>query len=256
MRPRTPTLRDSLPAAIVLAAGLAFAWTVPAFAEDNEPDSPDVPAEQSLERSKKEEALESVRQDIEASREAEKALASEIDALRQDRAALNEQLIATAGRIRDIEGNIEGVEDRLAMLEEREDQLRQSFRGRSGLLAELLGALERMGRKPPPAVLVNPDDALKTVRTAILLGAVLPGLRIETEALASDLQEMSRLKRQIESEKARFVAQNRDLDGERKRIAALIEAKQLKVLNKARANWRMSATGHRSLPTKRRISRN
>ncbi|MEJ8569891.1 murein hydrolase activator EnvC family protein [Microbaculum marinum] len=227
MRPRTRSRRESLTAtivAIVLAAGLASALAVAAGAEEGQPG--DAPGEQTAERSEKEEALKAVRQDIEASRRAEQELAAEIEALRKDRAALNEQLIATAGRIQDIEGNIEAVEDRLAMLEEREDQLRQSFRGRSALLAELLGALQRMGRRPPPAVLVNPDDALKTVRTAILLGAVLPGLRIETEALASDLQEMARLKRQIETEKARFIAQNRDLDGERKRVAALIEAKQ------------------------------
>ena len=40
-----------------------------------------------------------------------------------------------------------------------------------------------MGRQPPPALLVSPDDALQSVRSAMLLGAVLPDMRQDVEAL-------------------------------------------------------------------------
>ena len=46
----------------------------------------------------------------------------------------------------------------------------------ASVLAEVLGALQRMGLNPPPAILVTPEDALASVRSAILLGAVVPGL--------------------------------------------------------------------------------
>jgi len=177
-------------------------------------------------RQESEQALEAIRRDIEAQKETEAALAAEIEELGDDRAALTERMISTAARVKDIEASVGRVENRLSVLGDREDALRASFRERSGLLAELLAALQRMGRKPPPAVLVNPDDALKTVRTAIVLGAVLPGLQVETEALASDLQELARLKREIDGEKARLLARTRDLEGERQRISALIEAKR------------------------------
>jgi len=193
-------------------------------------DGADAPADETdearRERLEKEQALEKVRQDIEAQRAAEARLAAEIETLSQDRAALNEQLIETAARVQEIEASISGVEERIGGLEQREGELRESFGARRGLLAELLGALQRMGRRPPPAVLVEPDDALKTVRTAILLGAVLPGVRIETEALAADLEELARLKRQIDGEKAQLLARSRDLNGERRRIAALVDAKR------------------------------
>ena len=52
-----------------------------------------------------------------------------------------------------------------------------------------------MGRRPPPAVLVRPEDMLEAVRASILLGAVLPELRVETETLATDLAELVRLKK-------------------------------------------------------------
>ena len=55
------------------------------------------------------------------------------------------------------------------------------------MLAEVLGALQRMGLNPPPAILVKPEDALSSVRSAILLGAVVPELREQTEILMADL---------------------------------------------------------------------
>jgi septal ring factor EnvC (AmiA/AmiB activator) len=41
----------------------------------------------------------------------------------------------------------------------------------------VLAALQRIGRHPPPAIMVRPEDALQSVRTAIMLGAVLPEMR-------------------------------------------------------------------------------
>ena len=52
---------------------------------------------------------------------------------------------------------------------------------RRGVLAEVLGALQRMGLNPPPAILVRPEDALASVRSAILLGAVFLGERLATK---------------------------------------------------------------------------
>ena len=77
------------------------------------------------------------------------------------------------------------------------------------MLAEVLGALQRMGLNPPPAMLVKPEDALSSVRSAILLGAVVPELREETESLIADLDELSRLTASIEAERAAALADGR-----------------------------------------------
>lgn len=206
--------------AVAVVATLLAVARVPAGAQEPETDGV------RQERLDRERALEAVRQGIERQREAEAELAAEIEALETDRVALNAELLATAGRVGELEAGLDRVENRIAALVEREDGLKASFRARSGLLAELLGALQRMGRRPPPAVLVSPGDALETVRTAMLLGAVLPGLRLETEALAADLGELTRLKREIDGERSRLLAQTRDLDAQRVRIAALADAKR------------------------------
>src|SRR5690606_39643515 len=56
----------------------------------------------------------------------------------------------------------------------------------------------------PPAILVTPEDALASVRSAIMLGAVVPSLRKETEALVADLTELSRIAASIEDERERL----------------------------------------------------
>ncbi|MBL7406299.1 hypothetical protein INQ30_28725, partial [Escherichia coli] len=79
-------------------------------------------------------------------------------------------------------------------MSESEAAIRHSLQGRRGIVAEILAALQRMGRRPPPAVLVSPEDVLAAIRTSMLLGAVVPELRGEVDTLAADLAEMIRLR--------------------------------------------------------------
>ena len=58
------------------------------------------------------------------------------------------------------------------------------------MIGEVLAALQRIGHRPPPALIASPEDALQAVRTAMVLGAVLPEMRHEVEALANDLTEL------------------------------------------------------------------
>jgi murein hydrolase activator len=86
-----------------------------------------------------------------------------------------------------------------------------------------------MGRRPPPAVLVRPEDILEAVRTSMLLGAVVPELRAETEALAADLSELVRLRTAIAADQATLSVELSSLDQERQRLAGLIDARQTRL---------------------------
>lgn len=204
----------------VLMAGAAL----PALAQVEGPARPTDTVQ--TERSERAGELDDVTRAMEEAREAESVLAAEIEAIGEDRAALNRRLIETARRISEAEAGMARAEQRIAGLGDREETVRESLQGRSALLAELLAALQRMGRRPPPAVLVSPEDALRTVRSAIVLGAVLPGLRNETEALAADLGELVRLREEIGRERSRLAADTRRLGAEQRRVEALAEARR------------------------------
>ena len=170
--------------------------------------------------------LEAVREGHRKAADNETALKREIEQLGADRRRLNRELIDTAALVRRMESRIATTETRLKPLDEEHEKLRQSLRGRRAVLAEVLAALQRMGRRPPPALLVNPEDALQSVRTAILLGAVLPEMRKQAETLANDLATLTRLRQEIAAERERLIAEIATLEQERIRMAALVEARQ------------------------------
>jgi murein hydrolase activator len=170
--------------------------------------------------------LDKLRGEQRKASETEATLTREIEALGADRRKLNQDLIDTAGRIRALEGKIAATETRLVPLDERNTRLKQSLESRRAVIANVLAALQRVGRKPPPALLVSPEDALQSVRTAILLGAVVPEMRNETEALAADLTELLRVRKNITDERDQLRAQAEAIENERKRMAALIGERQ------------------------------
>src|SRR4029079_9677408 len=131
---------------------------------------------------------------------------------------LNQALIDGAARLRDTEDRIAETEGRLKPLDDNERSLRQSLEGRRATIAEVLAALQRVGRHPPPAIMVRPEDALQTVRTAIMLGAVLPGARAQADQLAADLSDLVRIRREIGEEKERLGRDVASLNEERRRI--------------------------------------
>ena len=117
-------------------------------------------------------------------------LAAEIARLKKDRTVLSRALVETAARNHKLEDKIQALETRLKELDGRKIEIRSDLRQRRGILAKVLASLQRMGNNPPPALLVRPRDALASVRTAILLGAVVPELRAETALVVSRLREL------------------------------------------------------------------
>src|SRR5206468_3954037 len=118
-------------------------------------------------------------------------LQAEIRGLDADRQKLRTQLVETGARARDTEAKVAAAEARLAALTSSENGIKTSLKARQGVLIEVIAALQRMGHHPPPALLVRPEDALEAVRTAMMLGAVLPQMREQTQALAADLSELA-----------------------------------------------------------------
>jgi septal ring factor EnvC (AmiA/AmiB activator) len=179
------------------------------------------------------EALKKDSQDLEAIQaeqkkaiEAEVKLKHEIEAIGEDRRQLNQHLIDTAARIRAVETDVAGAQDRLKPLDLREQTLRQSLEERRGVMAEVLAALQRIGRHPPPALMVTAQDALQSLRSALMLGAVLPEMRHEADLLVADLAELTRLRAQIAGERDGLARDLLSLGLEHQRLGLLTEQRQ------------------------------
>jgi len=169
---------------------------------------------------------EQVSKEITLSSERLAKLAADIASVRKDYASITAALIQSAMTEQKLGQDIEDIGAKLEGLKAEEEKLRASLIARRDVLAEVLGALQRMGLNPPPAILVKPEDALSSVRSAILLGAVVPELRQQTDRLMADLKEQTRVTASIEAERARLIAAVTEQTAEKKRLTMLLEAKK------------------------------
>ncbi|TPI45624.1 murein hydrolase activator EnvC [Mesorhizobium sp. B2-9-1] len=169
---------------------------------------------------------EQVSREITLSSERLGKLAADIASVRKDYASITAALIQSAMTEQKLGQDIEDIGAKLEGLKAEQNKLRASLMARRDVLAEVLGALQRMGLNPPPAILVKPEDALSSVRSAILLGAVVPELRQQTDRLMADLKEQTRVTASIEAERARLTTAVTDQTAEKKRLTMLLEAKK------------------------------
>jgi len=183
----------------------------------------------------RDEELKAARDEQRKSAEAEASLKREIEQIGADRRKLNQDLIDTAARMREAEAKVTATQERLKPLDENERSIRKSLDGRRTVIAEVLAALQRIGRRPPPALIASPEDALQSVRTAMVLGAVLPEMRREVEALANDLSELLSVRKKIAAEQDRLKSEAASLDGERVRMAALVDERQKQLSEREKA---------------------
>ena len=209
----------------------------------NAPPTADEPAEADPLKQRDQE-LAAIRAEQRLTIENEAKLRHEIESIGDDRRKLNAQLIDSAARVRLLEAEIARTTERLKPLDEREQALGKSLEGRRGVIAEVLAVLQRMGRQPPPVLLVRPEDALQSLRSAILLGAVLPELRQEMDALIADLSELARLRKDIAGERDRLERDLKTLTEESPRLALLIEQRQKQ---QAEAEHTLAAERQRAL---------
>jgi murein hydrolase activator len=241
---RSPYLRQLAPllrriAIVLLVSPFAVAAPAEPPGESALPAPAPTTAPESLtqdqQRVLRERDLEAIRQEQRQAAETEVKLRAEIDAISEDRSKLNAALIETAARVRVLETRIAASEGRISGLDSNARTIRNSLDERRGVIGEILAALQRIGRRPPPALMVRPEDALQAVRTAMLLGAVLPEMRVEAEALVADLTELARVRREIAVELETASHDLAALSQDRQRMTLLVEERQKRQTDTERA---------------------
>ncbi|MCM2502406.1 peptidoglycan DD-metalloendopeptidase family protein [Aureimonas altamirensis] len=131
-------------------------------------------------------------------------LRSEAAELALDREALSRRLVDSARAAESLAAELAALEVRLGRMAARSLELDRSLAERQRVLTGLLAAMQRLGRSPPPAVLVRPDDAIGALRSAMMLGRVVPAVQQETAALGREIDELATLSTAMESAKAAY----------------------------------------------------
>ena len=171
--------------------------------------------------------LEQKRQELNAVQSKEKSLQDDVAGLDAERERINAQLLDTAALIQRSEGQLTSIEGRLAELEAQERIARGSLQQRHGQIARLLAALQRMGRNPPPVLITRREDALKMVRSAMLISSSFPELKEQALALTERLDDLVRVMTEIRQEGERLRTETTRLNEARARLSGLMEVKKL-----------------------------
>lgn len=201
------TLHRAL-APLLLAAALIVPSAPPLLAETAEPGE-----------------LEKLQKEIGTSLERQKELQAQAEAARAEAEAIRAKLIETAARVQTHEADVSASEDRLQGLKGAEAVLTAQLERRKDDMAELLAALTRLDRHPPPALAVRPDDALASIRSALLLGTLVPELQAEATELRDRLEQLAALRREIGEERKVLAEAEAMLDRERSELQGLLDRK-------------------------------
>jgi murein hydrolase activator len=194
--------------------------------------------------------LDSIRAEQRKSLETEQRLTTENSAIAEERRRLNQSLIGSASKIRATEERIAAMEVHLRQLENSEVGIRKSLDGRRTQIAEILAALQRIGRRPPPALFVGAEDAVESLRTVMSLEAVLPQMRSEANKLQVELTDLARVKTTKAAEHTQLEAELADLAIMQKSMASLIDERQARQTEVERA---IAAERDRALTLSRQV---
>lgn len=147
-------------------------------------------------------------------------------AARREREQLNLELQGTGAQIQKSEAELTRIEAKIAELQKDEREKRAALDGRRDEVAKLLSALVRLGRNPPPVMVTEREDALKVVRSAMLLSSAFPLLTGEARALASALSKLDLVMTESKTERDLVAREKARLEAKQIRLRGLVAEKQ------------------------------
>ena len=187
------------------------------------------------------EDLRKIEQELARQKEQAARLAESENATVRDLDGLQQKLVAATAALQAKQREQETLEDQLAKLEA--DSAARSAALESGRqrLTELTAALLRLSRLPPEAFLLHEEQTADHAHRAMLLRAILPQLRAETEAAAQGLDALETLRRATAEQKQLLDATRQNLEAQRVNLDAMVRTRQGLLQNTAAQRDAMAA---------------
>lgn len=177
----------------------------------------DVPDPAQLEQIAQEQAQAQTRRD--ALQKQRNTTLSEIERLRSD-------LITAAAEAETYEQAARDIADRLSELNAEQAALNRDIYSDRKSLSDLLAALQRIERNPPPALAVNPQDAKDAAQAARLITSISESLKTRADQLTERLDNLEFVHRAITKEQASMAQSEADIAQRRQAIKAVVAEKQ------------------------------
>ena len=159
----------------------------------------------------------------------QQGLESETQNLNAESAALQSRLIKSAQKAQQTEKRLSRSEVELEDLTKKETQIRVALEESRATIAQMLGVMQRMGREPPPVMVTERNDALRMVRSAMILSSFFPGFKAEADRLATRLADLNSVIQRSRDERTRMADAQADFSRLKTEINGLLVQKREKL---------------------------
>ena len=170
--------------------------------------------------------LQEVQRDLESADTRKTALDAQAEALEKELADLRARAIDAAAKQREQSDELARLEEALAGLNSDEAERLARIETHRTALADLLGALQRLSRLPPEAMIASPQPPADTLKSALLLRAAVPELKERADALAAELKDLSSLREKLAAQRSKTEKATASLAVRQKDLAALVARRE------------------------------
>ncbi|WP_246463384.1 murein hydrolase activator EnvC family protein [Nitrospirillum iridis] len=191
--------------------------------------------------------LDKVERDLKADQARKAELDAKNDALERELADLRAKSVAVAEDQRRQDDALRVIEQSLAGLAvDEKDQMARIDSDRAAL-SELLGALQRLSRLPPEAMVARPEAPGEMVKSALLLREAIPQLKKRADALAAQLRDLATLRQKLADKRAQSLAAKSDLEKREAELRDLVSRRE--TLSRANDAELQDVAGHMAVLT-------
>ncbi|MDG3440883.1 murein hydrolase activator EnvC family protein [Nitrospirillum amazonense] len=191
--------------------------------------------------------LDKVEKDLKADQARKAELDAKNDALERELADLRAKSVAVAEDQRRQDDALRAVEQSLAGLAANEQEQVARIDADRAALAELLGALQRLSRLPPEAMVARPEAPGEMVKSALLLREAIPQLKKRADALAVQLRDLAALRQKLADKRAQALAAKKDLEKREGELRDLVSRRE--ALSQANDAELQDVAGHMAVLT-------
>lgn len=190
--------------------------------------------------------FEQHQKELERVQQERQGLESEFKSLSDESTALKTRLIEAAQKVQQSEKRLTRSEGEIEELTRQEAQIRVALDTSREKIAQMLGVMQRMGREPPPVMITERNDALRMVRSAMILSSFFPGFKAEADNLSETLRDLNTIITQSREEHVRQAEAQADFDRLKGEIDTLLAQKrdQMKDNSAKLDNLKVAATRH------------
>jgi len=139
---------------------------------------------------------------------------------------LGSELVDVGKRLRRAEENVRNIEQRINSLTSEESNLRQSLKSQEANLAQLLGIMERLKRRPAITALMQPDDAVSTARSVVLIRSVIPQIDAKAANLRRTLTTLAKVEAELGEERFALSTSRNRLAEQQSDLSRLVDRRR------------------------------